>query len=58
MSYNPPAGWRGHGIAKAFGVDPKHSMDEDLVRMKTLIETGKPMAIMTRRWEAPPEQAA
>jgi uncharacterized membrane protein len=42
MSYNPPAGWLGHGVAKAFGVDPKHSMDEDLVRMKTLIETGHP----------------
>ena len=40
MSYNPPAGWLGHGIARAFGVDPKHSMDQDLVRMKTLIETG------------------
>jgi uncharacterized membrane protein len=40
MSYNPPAGWLGHGVATAFGVDPKHSMDEDLVRMKTLIETG------------------
>jgi uncharacterized membrane protein len=40
MSYNPPAGWLGHGIAAAFGADPKRSMDEDLVRMKTLIETG------------------
>jgi uncharacterized membrane protein len=40
MSYNPPAGWFGHEIAAAFGADPKHSMDEDLVRMKTLIETG------------------
>lgn len=40
MSYNPPAGWLGHGVAAAFGVDPKTSMDEDLVRMKTLIETG------------------
>jgi uncharacterized membrane protein len=40
MSYNPPAGWIGHGIATAFGVDPKHSMDDDLARMKTLIETG------------------
>jgi uncharacterized membrane protein len=40
MSYNPPAGWLGHGIAAAFGADPKSSMDEDLVRMKTLIETG------------------
>lgn len=41
MSYNPPAGWLGHGIAAAFGVDPKHSMDADLVRMQTLIETGR-----------------
>jgi uncharacterized membrane protein len=40
MSYNPPAGWLGHGIATAFGVDPKSSMDTDLLRMKTLIETG------------------
>lgn len=41
MSYNPPAGWFGHGIATAFGVDPKSSMDADLARMKTLIETGR-----------------
>ena len=40
MTYNPPAGWLGHGVAAAFGVDPKSSMDADLVRMKTLIETG------------------
>ena len=42
MSYNPPAGWLGHGIAKTFGVDPKSSLDADLARMKTLIETGRP----------------
>jgi uncharacterized membrane protein len=41
MTYNPPAGWLGHEVAAAFGVDPKHSMDEDLARMKTLIETGR-----------------
>jgi uncharacterized membrane protein len=41
MSYNPPAGWLGHGIAAAFGVDPKTSLDEDLARMKTLLETGR-----------------
>lgn len=40
MSYTPPAGWLGHGLATAFGVDPKSSLDEDLLRMKTLIETG------------------
>jgi uncharacterized membrane protein len=40
MSYNPPGGWFGHGVAAAFGVDPKSSLDADLVRMKTLLETG------------------
>jgi uncharacterized membrane protein len=38
MSYNPPGGWWGHGVAAAFGVDPKTSLDADLVRMKTLLE--------------------
>jgi uncharacterized membrane protein len=42
MSYTPPGGRVGHGIATAFGVDPKRSMDEDLGRLKTLIETGRP----------------
>jgi uncharacterized membrane protein len=40
LSYNPPAGAVGHGIAKMLGIDPKAQMDEDLMRMKTLIETG------------------
>jgi uncharacterized membrane protein len=42
MSYNPPLGWFGHGIAKAFGVDPKSSLDADLARIKTYLETGQP----------------
>lgn len=42
MSYNPIAGVFGHAIARLFGADPKHRMDDDLVRMKTYIETGKP----------------
>jgi uncharacterized membrane protein len=41
MSYNPPGGWLGHGVAAAFGVDPKSSLDADLVRIKTLLETGQ-----------------
>lgn len=40
MSYTPPAGWLGHGVAKVFRVDPKHGMDADLVRMKTLSRPG------------------
>jgi uncharacterized membrane protein len=41
MSYNPPLGWIGHGVAAAFGADPKTSLDADLVRLKTLLETGR-----------------
>ena len=41
LSYTPPAGAIGHAVATLFGADPKHELDEDLVRMKTLIETGK-----------------
>lgn len=41
LSYNPPAGALGHAVASLFGVDPKHAMDEDLVRLKSLLETGK-----------------
>ena len=39
MSYVPPAGALGHVIAELFGVDPKHEMDDDLMRMKSYIET-------------------
>src|SRR5438552_3642048 len=41
MSYNPPAGAIGYTIASLLGWDPKTMMDEDLARMKTMIETGK-----------------
>lgn len=40
MSYQPLAGIVGHEIGKLFGADPKHEMDDDLMRMKTFIETG------------------
>jgi uncharacterized membrane protein len=42
MSYNPPAGAIGHAFAKIFGANPKREMDEDMLRMKTMIETGRP----------------
>ena len=41
ISYNPPAGAIGHAVAKAFGADPKSEMDQDLMRMKTLLESGE-----------------
>jgi uncharacterized membrane protein len=42
MSYNPPAGVLGHVAASLFNGDPKKQMDEDLLRMKTFIESGIP----------------
>jgi uncharacterized membrane protein len=41
LSYNPVAGEIGHAFAKLFESDPKSQMNEDLMRMKTLIETGR-----------------
>jgi uncharacterized membrane protein len=40
LSYYPPAGAIGHAIASLFGADPKSEMDDDLMRMKSFIETG------------------
>jgi uncharacterized membrane protein len=44
MSYRPPGGVIGHAVAHILGWDPKARMDEDLVRMKTLLEEGKTRA--------------
>jgi uncharacterized membrane protein len=41
LSYNPPAGALGHAVAALFGADPKRAMDEDMVRLKSLLEEGK-----------------
>ena len=41
MSYRPPAGALGHVVAKLFGADPKSEFDEDLMRLKSTLETGK-----------------
>jgi uncharacterized membrane protein len=41
LGYVPPAGAFGHAVARLFGADPKSEMDADLMRMKTLIETGR-----------------
>lgn len=40
LSYNPPAGAVGHVVASIVGADPKTQMDEDMLRLKTLLETG------------------
>ena len=41
MVYSPPAGVIGHAVATIFGDNPKQAIDEDLQRMKTLLEKGK-----------------
>lgn len=40
MTYSPPAGALGHAVASLFNGNPKHQMDEDLMRMKRFIESG------------------
>jgi uncharacterized membrane protein len=40
LCYVPVAGALGHAVAKVFGADPKNEMDADLMRMKSMIETG------------------
>jgi uncharacterized membrane protein len=40
MSYTPPAGAIGHGLALLLGADPERQMEEDLQRMKSFIERG------------------
>ncbi|PWT84374.1 MAG: hypothetical protein C5B58_04820 [Acidobacteria bacterium] len=41
FTYKPPAGVIGHLIASLFGADPKHALDDDIARLKSLFETGK-----------------
>ena len=40
LTYDPPGGTVGHGVAFFLGDDPKSQMDEDLVRFKALLEEG------------------
>jgi uncharacterized membrane protein len=40
LAYRPPAGLLGHALARLVGLDPKHEMDEDLLRFKSLLEQG------------------
>ena len=44
MTYRPPGGIVGHAIAHILGWDPKARIDEDLVRMKALLEEGRTRA--------------
>jgi uncharacterized membrane protein len=41
MSYHPPGGALGHAVAGFLLGDPKTLMDDDLLRLKSLLENGK-----------------
>lgn len=41
LSYNPPVGAIGHTLGKLFHVDAKHALDDDLLRLQSLLERGK-----------------
>ena len=41
LRYDPPAGFIGATVAKIFGEDPAHQINEDLRRLKQLVETGE-----------------
>ncbi|HYG70341.1 MAG TPA: SRPBCC family protein, partial [Anaeromyxobacteraceae bacterium] len=41
LRYHPPAGALGHAVARLLGADPKRQLDDDLVRLKSLLERGK-----------------
>jgi uncharacterized membrane protein len=41
LVYDPPLGAIGHGVAKLLGADPKRELDDDMLRFKSLLETGK-----------------
>jgi len=41
LAYVPPGGAIGHAIAAIFGADPKRALDDDMVRLKSLLEHGK-----------------
>jgi len=41
LSYAPPGGLLGHELACLLGADPKHELDLDMLRLKSLLEEGK-----------------
>jgi len=44
MTYRPPGGVVGHEVAKLLGMGPRARIDEDLLRMKSLLEQGRTRA--------------
>lgn len=42
LTYNPVVGGVGHAVATLLRADPRHKLHEDLQRLKSFMETGKP----------------
>lgn len=42
LRYRPPLGRLGHALAAVFKRDPRHQLDDDIGRLKSVIETGNP----------------
>ncbi|MDB5838579.1 MAG: hypothetical protein JWQ23_531 [Herminiimonas sp.] len=47
MSYTPPAGLLGQGVAMLLGSDPARELEDDMQRMKNFIERGMPSTDMS-----------
>lgn len=41
IAYRPPGGALGHSLATLFHCDPRSALNEDLLRLKSLLESGK-----------------
>jgi uncharacterized membrane protein len=55
MSYNPPLGAIGHGVATTIGADLKTLLEEDLIRIKMVLEESIiPRDVQQRRSESSP----
>lgn len=52
MAYRPPAGALGHAVGRLLGFSPKDRLDDDLVRLKSLLEEGQTRAHGERVSEA------
>jgi hypothetical protein len=51
LSDNPESGGVGHALATVLRVDPERQLDDDLLRMKTFIETGEVPSDVA--WQSP-----
>jgi len=54
LRYAPPGGIVGHEVAALFGADPKRAMDDDLGRVKALLEEVQPPEEATQPQSEPP----